>query len=375
MLDPRVSRLTEILLQHSLRVQPGDRVLVETFDVPPEVTAHVVEALGAAGALPLVETRQTPVLRSLYRAATPEQMRLLGELELERMRRVECYLALRGAANSAEFSDVPPERLDLYQRYWWRPVHTEQRCTHTRWVVLRWPTPAMAQAANQSTAAFEEFYFSVCCFDYARMARAVEPLAARLAAAGEIRVTGPGTNLTMRKEGLPAVPCVGERNIPDGECFTAPHREGVEGEICFNTASRYQGRTFEGIRLVLRKGRIVEATASDTPALQAILDSDEGARYVGEFSLGFHPGILHPMLDTLFDEKIAGSLHFTPGSAYAVADNGNRSQVHWDLVLIQRPEYGGGCIYLDGEPIRRDGLFVPEDLRPLNPEFLGAAPA
>lgn len=372
MLDPRIQQLADVLVRHSIAVKPGDKVFVEAYDMPPEATACVVRTLAEAGAIPLVETRHNRVLRELYRNATDVQMKLIGELELARMSAMDGYIGLRNSPNATELADVPAERMALYQRHWWKPVHSDVRCGKTRWVVLRWPSASMAQSAGMSTDAFEDFYFRACCFDYARLEKEVQPLKARLERTREIRLVGPGTDLTMDKGEIPVIPCTGDRNIPDGECFTAPIRDRVNGTIAFNTVSVYQGKTFENIRLTLKDGKIIEATASDTEALNAILDSDEGARYVGEFSLGFHPFILHPMRDTLFDEKIAGSIHFTPGNAYEVADNGNRSEVHWDMVLIQRPEYGGGEIYFDGELVRKDGLFVVDDLAGLNPEILGA---
>jgi aminopeptidase len=371
MLDPRVSQLADVLIRHSLRIQPGDKVLVEAFEIPAEATACVVRALAEAGAIPVVETRDNRVLREVYRGATEAQMRLVAEIELDRMQKMDCYIGLRGGGNANELADVPAERMALYQSLVWKPVHGDVRCSRTRWVVLRWPGPSMAQAAEMSTEQFEDFYFRACCMDYGRLAEAVKPLRERMLATREIRFVGPGTDLTFNKGEINVVPCTGARNVPDGECFTAPIRDRVDGTISFNTASLYRGKSFENVRLTLRAGRIVEATASDTEGLNEILDTDEGARYIGEISLGFHPHILHPMKDTLFDEKIAGSLHFTPGNAYEIADNGNRSAVHWDMVLIQRPEYGGGEIYFDGELVRKDGLFVTEELAVLNPDRLG----
>lgn len=373
MLDPRIQQLADVLVHHSIEAKPGEKVFVEAYDMPPEATACLVRSLVEAGALPLVETRHTRVLRELYRGATEEQMRLIGELEAARMKAVDGYIGLRNYPNATELADVPAERMALYQRHWWKPVHSDTRCGQTKWVVLRWPSASMAQSAGMSTDAFEDFYFRACCFDYGQMDRAVVPLRERMLRTREIRLVGPGTDLTMNKGEIEVIPCTGSRNIPDGECFTAPLRDQVNGTIAFNTVTVYQGKTFENVRLTLKDGKIVEATASDTEALNKILDSDEGARYIGEFSLGFHPFILHPMRDTLFDEKIAGSIHFTPGNAYEIADNGNRSEVHWDMVLIQRPEYGGGEIYFDGELVRKDGLFVVEDLLCLNPDQLGAA--
>jgi aminopeptidase len=188
--------------------------------------------------------------------------------------------------------------------------------------------------------------------------------------ADRVRLKGPGTDLTFSIKGIGAEMCRGDRNIPDGEVFSCPVKDSVNGTIQFNTPTIYSGTRFERVRLVFRAGKIVEATASHTRKLNEILDTDAGARYVGEFSLGFHPYILQPMCDILFDEKIAGSLHFTPGQAYKECDNGNRSAVHWDMVLIQRPDYGGGEVWFDGELIRKNGRFLPADLRPLNPERL-----
>jgi aminopeptidase len=370
MLDPRIDALADVLIHHSTRLQPGEKVLLESFDAPPEVVAHLVERIAAVGAIPLVETRHNQVLRALYRTATEPQMRLIGELELARMKQMDAYIGLRGAENSTELADVPAEQMRLYAAHWWKPVHTEQRCSHTKWVVLRYPTPRMAQQAGMSTETFEDFYFDVCTLDYGRMAEAIEPLRRRMEAAEQVRITAPGTDLSFSIRGIPAIPCTGDRNIPDRECFPAPGRDTAEGHIQFNAPTIYQGKPFENVRLQFSQGQIVEASSSDTHGLNAILDSDEGARYLGEWSIAFNPYIREPMRDILFDEKIDGSFHLTPGNAYEVADNGNRSEVHWDMVLIQRPEYGGGEIHLDGEVIRREGRFVPNDLQGLNPDNL-----
>jgi aminopeptidase len=205
------------------------------------------------------------------------------------------------------------------------------------------------------------------------MSEAITPLAERMRNTDRVRLVGPGTDLAFSIKGIGAVPCEGRHNLPDGECFTAPVRDSVEGVIAYNTPSVYLGTTYDGLAFTFEKGRIVKAVGNPQDKLQKLLDTDEGARYVGEFSLGFNPHVLHPMKDTLFDEKIAGSLHFTPGQSYETADNGNRSRIHWDLVLIQRPDYGGGEVWFDGELVRKDGLFVTADLKGLNPERLGAS--
>lgn len=365
--DPRIARLAEILLDHSCQVRAGENVLVEAIDLPdPALVCRLVELAAARGANPFVTWKNQEVLRALYRTGTEASLGGAGDLERTRMERMQAYIGIRGAANSSEFADVPQERMGLYRKHWWHPVHGEVRVPRTRWVVLRYPTPSMAQAADMSTTAFEDFYFDVCTADYARMARDQEPLARRMAAADRVRITGPGTDLSFSLEGMPARPCHGQRNIPDGEVYTAPVRDSVEGTIRFNAPSRYEGTVFERIELEFRAGRVERSDgAAASAALAAVLDSDAGARYLGEFAIGCNNRIRRPMLDTLFDEKIGGSLHLALGNAYDECDNGNRSRVHWDLVLMQTLPHGGE-IFFDGELIRRDGLFVPADLEPLN---------
>jgi aminopeptidase len=365
--DPRIDKLATILLDHSCRLQRGEKVLIEAFDLPePQLVCALVEGAAARGAIPLVSTKNNAVLRSLYRTATEESMRLNGALERARMEQMQAYIGIRGAANSSQHADVPQPQMDLFQQHWWQTVHSDVRVAKTKWVVLRYPTDSFAQAASMSTAAFEDFYFEVCTADYPAMKAAQEPLVARMNAADKVRITAPGTDLEFSIKGIPVIPCFGERNIPDGEVFTAPVRDSINGVIRFNTQSRYQGTVFSNIEFTFKNGKIVDAKSSNTERINQILDSDEGARYCGEWSLGTNNRVRHPMLDTLFDEKIGGSFHLTPGNAYDIADNGNDSRIHWDLVLIQREDYGGGEVWFDGELVRKDGRFVPRDLQGLN---------
>lgn len=365
--DPRLDRLADLLLDHSCELKSGEKVLIEAFDLPdPTLVCRLVEGAAKRGGVPLVSWKSNAVLRSLYRTASEESMSLAGQFESARMEQTQAYIGIRGAANSSQFADVPHEKMDLYQQYWWKTVHTDVRISKTKWVVLRYPTDSFAQAAQMSTAAFEEFYFDVCTADYAAMAVAQQPLVKRMQAADRVCITAPGTELEFSIKGIPVIPCSGDRNIPDGEVFTAPVRESINGHIRFNTQSRYQGTVFDQIELEFKNGKIVNAKANETEKINAIFDSDEGARYCGEWAIGVNNRVRHPMLDTLFDEKIGGSFHLTPGNAYEIADNGNRSRIHWDLVLIQRPDYGGGEIYFDGKLLRKDGRFVPDDLHGLN---------
>ena len=372
MKDPRVAKLADILIGYSTRVQPGEKVLIEATEIPDEVVSALVNRIAEAGGLPFVTRKGNSILRALLHNATEEQMRLTGEFEKARMEQMDAYLGLRGAENNAELSDVPDEKMKIYRKLWSNPVHSETRVPHTKWTVLRWPTPSMAQQAGMSTEAFEDYYFEVCTFDYSKLDSVIEPLKALMNRTDRVRLTGVGTDLSFSIKDIPTIPCTGRANIPDGEIFTAPVRDSVYGTIAFNTATIYQGTIFEGVILRFEAGKVVEASAGGglSPMLNQILDSDEGARYIGEFSLGFNPYILQPMKDILFDEKIAGSFHFTPGGAYDEAFNGNRSVVHWDMVFIQRSEFGGGDVFFDDVLIRHDGLFVPNDLLALNPENL-----
>jgi len=370
MKDPRYTKLAELLVHHSTKLQAGENVLIEAFDIPAPMTVELIRAVSAVGANPIINLRQGAVSRALLMEATEEMMKVNAEIALHQMQQVQAYIGVRGGHNSAETSDVPLEKMKLYNRLWMHPVHFEQRVKKTRWCVLRFPLSAMAQEAQMSTEAFEDFYFNVCTMDYSKMQSACEPLRELMEKTDRVHITGPGTDLKFSIKDLGVIPCYGTHNIPDGECFTAPVRDSVNGTLAYNAPTIERGVTHEKVCLTFKDGKIIDATSSNTAKLNEVLDSDDGARYIGEFSLGFNPYILNPMKDILFDEKIAGSFHFTPGQAYEEADNGNRSEVHWDMVCIQRPEYGGGEIYFDDVLIRKDGLFVLDELKGLNPENL-----
>lgn len=366
--DPRLERLAKLLVEHSCQLKSGERVLIEAFDLPdPALVCRLVELAAAVGAVPFVQMRSNKVLRSLYRSGTRTGLTQVGQFDSEVMAKMDAYVGIRGADNSNEMADVPGDKMALAQECIWKPVHLDIRVPKTKWVVMRYPTASMAQSAKMSTEAFEEFFFNVCTADYAMMAKRQEPLQRLMEATDRVHVKGPGTDLKFSIRGIGVVPCNGRRNIPDGEVFTAPIRDSLEGKITYNSSSLYQGTVFDDICFEFERGKIVRATCrGKNDRLNEILDADEGARYIGEWSLGCNNKVRHPMLDTLFDEKIGGSMHLTPGNAYDTADNGNRSKVHWDLVLIQTPEYGGGEVWFDGKLIRKDGKFLPAELTPLN---------
>jgi aminopeptidase len=368
MTDPRYTKLAKLLVEYSTALKKGDNVLLDMIDVPDEFSIELMRAARKVGATPIVEVRHTRVSREIVRNTNEKHAALARDIEMFRMKRMQAYIAIRGSANMSENSDINSDLMAMYSKTL-RPVQN-YRVNKTRWCVLRWPSPSMAQSAGMSTEAFEDLYFNVCTMNYKKMAKAMVPLQKRMSKAKHVRLVSPGTDLTFDKKGIPAILCEGIRNIPDGEVFSCPEKHSVNGVIQFNTPTIYSGTKFENVKLEFKDGKIINATSNNTKRLNEILDTDPGARYIGEFSLGFNPYILSPMCDILFDEKIAGSLHFTPGQAYENADNGNRSAVHWDMVLIQRKEWGGGEVWFDGELIRKNGMFLPKDLKPLNPENL-----
>lgn len=367
-IDTRFNDLAEGLAGFSCALKKGERVLIDAFDVPEAIVIALIRATRKRGAHPYVQLHRARVSRELALGAAEEQYAPHAEVELARMQKMDAYIALRGADNIFENSDVPAEKVQLVSRS--MKAVLDYRVGKTKWVVLRWPSASMAQQAGMSTEAFEDFYFRVCTLDYGRMIPGMKALKAIMDKTDQVHLKGPGTDLRFSIKGIGSRECGGQRNIPDGEVFSCPVKDSVEGVIQYNAPTVYLGTSFDNIRLVFKKGRIVEATANNTKRLNDILDSDAGARYIGEFAIGFNPHIKEPMRDILFDEKIAGSFHFTPGQAYEGVGNGNKSQVHWDMVCIQRPEYGGGEIWFDGKLIRKDGIFVPKTLHKLNPEYL-----
>jgi aminopeptidase len=363
--DPRIDALARQLVRYSTYLKKGEKVLIDVHDVPDSIGLALIREARAKGALPFLRVHQSRLTRELMKGAEDGQYSIMAKHLLAEMKDMDAYIAIRGSHNITETSDVPAEKMQLVMKHL-RPV-LDYRVKKTKWCVLRWPSSAMAQQAGMSTEAFENFYFDVCLLDYKALVPSMNALKKLMEKTDRVEITGPGTHLKFSIKGIPAIVCGGNYNIPDGEVFTAPVRDSVEGHITYNAPTIYQGIGFDGIRLEFEKGKIVKAEAgAKTKALNKILDSDEGARYIGEFALGFNTKIREPMRDILFDEKIAGSFHFTPGESYEDANNGNRSQVHWDMVNIQRKDYGGGEIIFDGKVIRKDGVFLPKALEKLN---------
>ncbi len=369
-MDERTRKLAHNLVHYSMDVKAGEKVMLEAVGTNTYgLIEALIEEVYAVGAFPFYLLHDDLIRRAHLMGAQQEQYELEASWQAARMKEMDCYLGVRGSNNVLELSDVPSEKLKVNSSTIMKKVHMEIRVPDTRWVVLRYPNPTFAQAAKMSTREFEDFFYKACLHDYSAMSQAMDPLVDLMKRTDKVQIKGPGTDLTFSIKGLNPIKCDGKLNIPDGEVFSAPVKDSVNGVIHYNTPTLYEGNFFDGITLTFENGKIVKADCDvgDVAKLNNIFDRDEGSRYVGEFALGVNPHIRREMLDILFDEKIAGSFHFTPGGCYDDCDNGNKSEVHWDLVCRQFAENGGGEIWFDDVLIRKDGFFTLDELKPLNP--------
>ena len=370
--DPRIRKFAKFIIQKSVGLAAGDKILIELHGDPmaaPLAKAMIEEAY-AIGGKPYFQKFDYELEAAVLKGASEEHMKNIASYEIKRMKDMDAYVDIRASKNIHEWNDVPKDKMAMYHKEYWGPIHLSERCNHTKWTVIRYPNAAMAQLACMSTEQYEDFYFNACLVDYDKMGRSMRPLAELMERTDKVHIVGPKTDLTFSIKGIPVISSNGGNNIPDGEVLTAPVKDSVNGFIYYNVPSPYGGEVFRDVRLEFKDGKIVDATSNLTGKMNQILDTDEGARYVGEFAIGVNPIITSPMLDILFDEKMAGSFHFTPGNSYDNASNGNHSAQHWDLISLQTPEWGGGEIWFDDVLIRRDGRFVPEELSCLNPENL-----
>lgn len=367
-MDPRCSKLAKNIVEYSLEVKKGDKVLIKcSGDSGKVLVKEIIKEVYNAGGLPFVELTDNSIDRELLKGYCQEQVNLISESRVNFSNKMDCYVSIRSDENSTELSDVSSEKMKLLRE---SNKENYKILLNKRWVGLRYITNGFAQSANMSLEAFEDYFYNVCNVDYKKMSNAMDKLVSLMEKTDRVRITGKETDLTFSIKDIPVIKAAGENNIPDGEVFTAPVKNSVNGTIRYTIPSNYEGITFENIKLEFKDGKIIKAEANDIEKINKILNTDEGSRYIGEFAFGVNPYITKPIGDILFDEKISGSIHFTPGMSYDYASNGNSSNIHWDIVSIQTPEYGGGEIYFDDKLIRKDGLFVLPELECLNPENL-----
>ncbi|MEI0532199.1 aminopeptidase [Brachyspira pilosicoli] len=373
MKDIRIEKLAYNLVNYSCRLKKGENVLIKVYGEGEErdLVMAIIQEVYKAGGNPFVWNHDPQIMRELLKKCNDEQIKIWAESDLMLMKKMDAYIGISGGNNSAENSSVKEENYKIYEKLYLDPIHMDQRIKNTKWVVLNYPNASMAQQASMSTDEFEDFYFKVCNLDYSKMDKAMDNLVSLMNKTDKVKIIGENTNLTFSIKDIPAIKCAGVINIPDGEVFTAPVKDSVNGVLSYNTPSLYSdGFTYENVKLEFKNGKIINASSNDNERINKIFDTDEGARYIGEFAIGVNPYITKPMKKILFDEKIMGSFHFTPGACYDEASNGNKSAIHWDLVCIQTKEYGGGEIYFDDLLIRKDGIFVIDELKCLNPENL-----
>ena len=368
-MEEKLKKLANIIVNHSIKVEENERVLItyKTMDVNPLVK-ELIKEINKKKGIVFVNVLNEPEISDLLNENNSEaRINEIAKHQEFEANNFDSFINIKYQINDYENKNENKElkRLLGEKTRKFSDIKTNKR----KWVLLNYPSNLDAYKAKMEIDEFYDYALDVMTVDYDKMAKDVEPLKKLMEKTDKVRVTGKDTDLTFSIKDIPVIPCTGECNIPDGEIFTAPVKDSVNGYITYNTPSPYDGNIFHHVRLELENGKIIKATCDeDNDTLNEIFDRDEGARYIGEFSLGLNPKIKDPVGDILYDEKIIGSIHFTPGRAYDEAPNGNTSMIHWDMVLIQRSEYGGGDIYFDDVLIRKDGKFVLDELKHLNYE-------
>ncbi len=363
--------LAKNLVNYSISLKKGEKVLIEAGVESVPLVKEIVKEVYKVGAYPFVRLSHDEISRELLMGMSEERAKLQTKYMLEQARDIDANITISCGQNIYESASVPSENKEVFVIHFGKPIRHDIIVETKKWVLLNYPTPSSAQQAGMSTDEFSEYFYKVCNLDYSKMDKAMDALKTLMEKTDRVRIVAPNTDISFSIKGMNAIKCSGQMNIPDGEIYTAPVKNSVNGKITYNTSSMYRGYKFENISLTFKDGKIIDSYSEiNNDKLVEILNTDEGARFVGEFALGVNPYITKPMMDILFDEKISGSIHFTPGASYKDAYNGNESAVHYDLVLIQTKEYGGGEIYFDDVLVRKDGLFVLPELLALNPENL-----
>lgn len=372
-IDERITRLAENLIKNSVKLKKGEQIYIEAIGLSTmPLVQELVKAATKAGGVPFYYFNEQALQKAFIENASVAQMKAQAEIHKQLMSNSQAYIGVRGNDDLFKMSAVDPEKMNNYQKYYWNPVHSEIRVPQTKWCVLRYPNAAFAAMSKMALEDFEDFYFDACLVDYVKMGQAMKPLKKLMDKTKKVRIVAPGTEVEFSIAGIKSIICDGQMNIPDGEVYTAPVKDSINGVIQFNTDTTYMGAVFSNIRLVFKDGKIIEGHSMiNDDKFQKILNIDEGSRYMGEFALGVNPFVTQPMLDILFDEKISGSFHMAIGNSYEDdTNNGNKSAIHWDLVQMQDAEHGGGEIFFDEVLVRKNGRFVLPELIGLNPDKL-----
>jgi len=365
MSDPRAEKLAQVLVNYSIGVKPGDRVLVQGGTVAAPLLKAVVKEILLAGGFPLTIAQVPDISRLAYEYGSDEQLQHIPEPMKVVFETYDSVISLMSAENTKAMSGIPPEKMALVSQAQSSLFGTMMKRTAEgsfRWVGTLYPTNAYAQDAEMSLDEYADFVYGACLPDmddpvgYWRGVEAKQQkIVDWLNPKNTIRVEAPGVDLRMSIEGRTFVNCCGERNMPDGEVFTGPVEDSVEGHVRFSYPTTYQGRKLEGVELRFEKGKVVEASAEKgEDFLLKTIDTDKGSRYVGEFAIGTNKGITRATGNTLFDEKINGSFHMALGRGMPETGSKNESGIHWDMVCSL---VDGGKIWADDELFYENGKF------------------
>ena len=366
MTDPRLEKMARILVEYSLALKDGDLFLIQASDLAaPLVRAVFYEAL-LAGAHPYLKITVDGVAEILYKTASERQLSYVSDIQKLEIEKVDAMLTIMGTHNTRNLSGVDPGRIalqkragqDLFKRLLERISKAE-----LRWCGTQFPTQAAAQDADMSLAEYEDFLFSACAVEkddpvahWRSVAKSQDRIISFLSGCKTLRVRSVDTDIEFSVEGRNWINCAGRENFPDGEIFTAPLEDSVEGHIRFTYPACFQNREVEDVRLTFEEGQVVRAEAGKgLDFLKAMIETDDGASFVGEFALGTNQGITRFTKNTLFDEKIGGTVHLALGASLPESGGKNVSAIHWDMVCDMRQ---GGEISADGELFYRDGKFL-----------------
>lgn len=352
-------------------VKMNEKVFVELIDIPIDFTEILIEKIYEQKAFPFLNIKSDKLIRAIGQNEAKEYYNLLADMETYCLKKMDAFIGIKNVNNAFELSDLNKETVSHFRKEYLYPVHFDYRNNNLKWVYLRWPSESMAQRAEMSTNQFLKYYFDACLFDFSKVKRELNILKNLMQNSRFVRILGPGeTNINFEMIQESVILSLGSINLPDGEIFTAPVKDSMNGTIIFNTPSVYHGKGFDNIKLQIKNGKITYANCDNNrKALNEILNTDSGSSYFGEFAIGLNPLIKIPINEIVFDEKIFTSIHLAIGNSYKIADNGNRSAIHWDLILNQSNEYGGGEMYFDDVLVKRNGLFVIEELELLNKTY------
>jgi aminopeptidase len=364
--DPRLAKLAQVLVHYSLRLAPGQLVMINGPALAaPLVTAAYREAL-AAGAHPAVNAAIDGVQELFLKHASDDQIRFVSPLAVFENEKIDAYLGIWAHYNTRALTGVDPKRQAM-RREATRPL--SQRFLERagkgelRWVGTQYPTQADAQDAEMSLSEYEEFVYGAGLLDHpdpvaswTKIREEQGRIVRVLNTTRELRLQGPEIDLTVRTDGRTWINAAGEHNFPDGEVFTGPVETATSGRVTFSFPAIYGGREVDGITLTFKEGRVVEASArKGGEFLLAMLDLDAGARTLGEFAFGTNYGITRFTRNILFDEKIGGTVHMALGAAYPETGGTNQSGLHWDMICDLRQDTE---VRADGEVVYRNGRFV-----------------